>query len=156
MNFRENGKLWVPNRYSLICSAHFIGNNRSSDQRSPSYVPSLFPDVYKRKTNNASQQDSRYQRILKRQKKSNIVLNPDDTNNSQTIQVHTNKISYTCDVSTQVGLEPINTNEFSFECNNNYIIIIIYIITIILKITMLALKLLHNIVYFLINFKTNL
>ncbi|XP_022160089.1 uncharacterized protein LOC111026341 [Myzus persicae] len=118
----KNEKLWIPNRYSEICSAHFIGNNRSSDQRSPSYVPSLFPQLYKRKICDATQQESLYHRILKRQKNicDSAVLNPNDTNEcstSQTSQVHTNNIFSTCDISTQVGFEVINTNQFVFECS---------------------------------------
>lgn len=128
MVFRENGKLWTPNLYSVICSAHFIGNNRSSDQRSPSYVPTLFPQSYKRKVCDATQQEYRYHRILKRQKNicSSTVLNPNNINKCSTIQasqVHTNNIISTCDISTQVGFEVLNTNQFVFEClffeNNN-------------------------------------
>jgi len=128
MVFRENGKLWTPNLYSVICSAHFIGNNRSSDQRSPSYVPTLFPQSYKRKVCDATQQEYRYHRILKRQKNicSSTVLNPNNINECSTIQasqVHTNNIISTCDISTQVGFEVLNTNQFVFEClffeNNN-------------------------------------
>lgn len=81
-----------------------------------------FHNSTKKKTGNTTQQNSRYQRILKRQKKicSSTVLNPDDTNESftiQTSQVHTNDIFLTCDVSTQVGFELINTNQFLFECS---------------------------------------
>ena len=90
MVFRKNGKLYIPNRYSVICSVYFIGNNRSSDQRSPSYVPSLFPQLYKRKICDVTQQESRYHRILKHQKNicDSAVLNPNDTNECSTSQNH--------------------------------------------------------------------
>ncbi|CAI6357105.1 unnamed protein product [Macrosiphum euphorbiae] len=45
----ENRKPWRPSVHSVVCSAHFINNNRSLDPRSPSYIPSIFPEVYKKK-----------------------------------------------------------------------------------------------------------
>lgn len=53
--------------HSLVCSDHFIGNRRSKDPRSPAYVASVFPKIYKRQSTNEQQQNYRYQRNLQRQ-----------------------------------------------------------------------------------------
>ncbi|XP_075551433.1 uncharacterized protein LOC142584951 isoform X1 [Dermacentor variabilis] len=44
---RPEGGLWQPvkNR-TRICSAHFVGNERSSIDRHPAYVPTIFPACY--------------------------------------------------------------------------------------------------------------
>lgn len=36
---------WYPKPSSLICCAHFIGNKRSEEENSPSYVPTKFTIV---------------------------------------------------------------------------------------------------------------
>ena len=39
----------------FICSAHFIGNQKSNDPLNPSYAPTIFPAVYRaRAVNEAS------------------------------------------------------------------------------------------------------
>ncbi|XP_016837129.1 THAP domain-containing protein 4-like [Nasonia vitripennis] len=42
-----DGSSWSPTSNDLICSAHFVGNKKSEEQNSPSYVPTIFPTVYK-------------------------------------------------------------------------------------------------------------
>lgn len=59
--------MWSPQKRTLICCAHFIGNKRSHDPKSPSYVPSIFPSIYKKKVSNQDQQNLRYKRSRKRQ-----------------------------------------------------------------------------------------
>lgn len=57
--YSKNGRLWQPMAHSLVCSDHFIGNKRSKDPRSPVYVPSVFPKIYKRQSTNEQQQNYR-------------------------------------------------------------------------------------------------
>ncbi|XP_044739995.1 uncharacterized protein LOC123301322 [Chrysoperla carnea] len=42
-NYVENPKDWVPNKYTRICSTHFVNNEKSEHPLHPSYVPSIFP-----------------------------------------------------------------------------------------------------------------
>ena len=54
-------KNWTPNKYSWICSAHFVSGKKSDDPLSPEYVPTLFAHTgspAKRKAGDMS----RYQR----------------------------------------------------------------------------------------------
>ncbi len=37
------GALWQPKSHHLVCSEHFAGGKKSDDEKSPSYVPSIFP-----------------------------------------------------------------------------------------------------------------
>ncbi|KAJ8981521.1 hypothetical protein NQ317_011757 [Molorchus minor] len=41
-----DGSLWQPNKYTKICSAHFIDNVKSEHPLSPSFVPTIFPPCY--------------------------------------------------------------------------------------------------------------
>lgn len=42
-----NGALWEPTpRKSVICSAHFVGNQKSADAQHPAYVPTIFPSLH--------------------------------------------------------------------------------------------------------------
>lgn len=60
---RENpdGSSWQPTTRSKICSAHFVDNCVSNIEGSPSYVPTIFPPVYRRKVPDAE----RHKRWLK-------------------------------------------------------------------------------------------
>ena len=40
---RQDGKPWQPTKYSKMCSAHFIGNQKSDEVGHPSYNPSVHP-----------------------------------------------------------------------------------------------------------------
>ncbi|KAJ8666996.1 hypothetical protein QAD02_008658 [Eretmocerus hayati] len=40
-----NGPAWQPKSDDRICSAHFVGGDRSLDKSNPSYAPIIFPDV---------------------------------------------------------------------------------------------------------------
>ncbi|XP_022167831.1 THAP domain-containing protein 6-like, partial [Myzus persicae] len=72
----NNGQLWYPRPHSVICSEHFVGNKRSNDSNSPSYIPSLFPEVYKKKQVNIKQLSDRYIRTSNRQdKKLKMMIN---------------------------------------------------------------------------------
>ncbi|XP_077495723.1 uncharacterized protein LOC144106752 isoform X2 [Amblyomma americanum] len=44
-----DGELWQPVRgQTRICSAHFVGNRKSTIANHPAYVPSIFPSCYGR------------------------------------------------------------------------------------------------------------
>ncbi|XP_050513293.1 uncharacterized protein LOC126888895 isoform X2 [Diabrotica virgifera virgifera] len=45
----KNGSNWTPKDSDKICGAHFIGNKISKDPSHPSYVPTIFPKIYKPK-----------------------------------------------------------------------------------------------------------
>lgn len=38
-------KDWHPTEYSYVCSAHFVGGQKSNDPLSPDFVPSLFEHI---------------------------------------------------------------------------------------------------------------
>ncbi|XP_037505040.1 uncharacterized protein LOC119381140 [Rhipicephalus sanguineus] len=44
-----DGTLWLPKEYTRICSAHFVGNCKSDVSGHPSYIPTIFPPVYRKK-----------------------------------------------------------------------------------------------------------
>ncbi|GBP88514.1 hypothetical protein EVAR_64958_1 [Eumeta japonica] len=63
-----DNKPWQPSTNTRICSAHFVGGKQSDVENSPSYVPTIFPPVYKKK--GKSQLDSaRHERLLKRKER---------------------------------------------------------------------------------------
>ena len=63
---RPDGSDWKPHNRSRICSDHFIGNKKSEDPRSPSYNPTTFPSIYRKKYTSDNVAFGRYQRFLKR------------------------------------------------------------------------------------------
>ncbi|XP_065301438.1 uncharacterized protein [Dermacentor albipictus] len=45
----SEGELWQPKRNETrICSAHFVGNERSNIAQHPAYIPTIFPPCYKK------------------------------------------------------------------------------------------------------------
>ncbi|KAM7288271.1 uncharacterized protein ISCGN_028524 [Ixodes scapularis] len=58
----EDGSNWVPSASTRICSAHFVDNCRNDAEAHPSYIPTIFPPVYKKKAPNAE----RAKRLLNR------------------------------------------------------------------------------------------
>lgn len=105
--------------HSLVCSDHFIGNRRSKDPRSPAYVPSVFPTIYKRQSTNEQQQNSRYQRNLQRQNnKQKAVLNSDEVISLSSDCAQSQMLSdmKSVSVSTQVAFDFDGTENFTFEC----------------------------------------
>ncbi|KAL5246005.1 hypothetical protein ACI65C_013413 [Semiaphis heraclei] len=117
---QEDGKLWRPQPRTLICSAHFIGNKRSHDPSSPSYIPTIFPKVYKIKETNQEQKNARYERSKKRKAlESNTVSSTVTTNISESlIELNDSLCSYNktmINKSTQVAFDGIE-NCFVFNC----------------------------------------
>lgn len=105
---------------SLICPDHFVGNIRSKDPKSPSYIPSIFPKIYNKPKPNTDQQINRYNRSINRSELSNIKVMNDST--IKTLDVDINDINLDqhsnlhtkCDVSTQVNLNISNNDNFVF------------------------------------------
>lgn len=62
-----DGSPWCPKPSDLICSAHFIGNVKSDDQLSSSYIPTIFPhSVYKTRKINQTTAINRHKRFIRR------------------------------------------------------------------------------------------
>ncbi|XP_033218952.1 uncharacterized protein LOC117174200 [Belonocnema kinseyi] len=72
--FSPDGTLWQPSVHSIICSVHFVGNKKSEHPLSPSYNPTIFLEVYKKRPVNMKTAVERHRRHnnleLKRQKTS--------------------------------------------------------------------------------------
>lgn len=116
----NDGTPWIPNAQSVICSDHFIGNKPSKHPNNPAYIPTIFPETYKKLKSNCIQQSNRYKRFCNRNIAQSTVtqLNPNER------EAIDNTIDYLakCDVGVQVSLDATNIKEFSFESsfiNNN-------------------------------------
>lgn len=118
--YSNNGQLWQPKAHSLICSDHFVGNRKSKDPKSPAYVPSLFPIIYKGRCTNDQQRNNRYKRNLHRQE----IKQKNNSNNDTLINLDItqlpilNNIKF-CSVSTQVAFDFNSNDNFVFECSFN-------------------------------------
>lgn len=119
--FSNNGQLWYPKPHSVICSEHFVGNKRSNDSNSPSYIPSLFPEVYKKKQVNIKQLSDRYIRTSNRQdKKLKMMINDDKSSEVEIIEpLQCESLNCVSNVGIQVMFDFNNTNPFKFECEFN-------------------------------------
>ncbi|XP_042148965.1 uncharacterized protein LOC115330669 [Ixodes scapularis] len=65
-----DGSEWVPNSSSRICSEHFVNNAKSNIAAHPTYLPTLFPAVYKSSVipqDQASRFDRWHHRVASRQ-----------------------------------------------------------------------------------------
>lgn len=60
--FSADGTDWKPTRHTKICSVHFVGGAPSKDVSSPSYVPTIFPDVYLKRSVLPDDKAVRYER----------------------------------------------------------------------------------------------
>ncbi|KAI8420320.1 hypothetical protein MSG28_008847 [Choristoneura fumiferana] len=67
-----DGSPWYPKPSDLICSGHFIGGKKSDESASPSYVPTIFPPIYRSKIPNESVAISRFRRFMARRKKKEL------------------------------------------------------------------------------------
>ncbi|XP_064467724.1 uncharacterized protein LOC135378593 [Ornithodoros turicata] len=59
----EDGTPWLPSATSRICNYHFVDYAKSNVEHSPSYVPTIFPEVYRKK---ATMSSSRFNRFFRR------------------------------------------------------------------------------------------
>jgi len=108
--------LWLPNPRSVICSKNFVRNKRSNDPRSPSYVPSLFPKVYKKKLTDSNQADERYKRTISRKIRTTTITEKIETDTENCFLVEKNCASQFASVGTQVGFDNCGNNNFIFSC----------------------------------------
>ncbi|XP_077484819.1 THAP domain-containing protein 11-like isoform X2 [Amblyomma americanum] len=51
-----DGSEWLPTTATRICSDHFVGNCRSEISSHPSYIPTIFPPVYRKKAANQNRE----------------------------------------------------------------------------------------------------
>lgn len=65
--FSSKGKItqWIPRKYSRICSAHFINGKKNDHPDHPGYIPTIFPNDYRRKSTGENGED----RFLRRRKR---------------------------------------------------------------------------------------
>ncbi|XP_070378176.1 uncharacterized protein [Dermacentor albipictus] len=61
-----DGRDWEPSRHTKICSVHFIAGAPSNDVSSPSYVPTIFLDEYRKLSVLLENEAGCYARIKKR------------------------------------------------------------------------------------------
>ncbi|XP_077484818.1 uncharacterized protein LOC144094800 isoform X1 [Amblyomma americanum] len=54
-----DGSEWLPTTATRICSDHFVGNCRSEISSHPSYIPTIFPPVYRKKAANQNREGRR-------------------------------------------------------------------------------------------------
>jgi len=57
--------------HDVVCSAHFVENIQSKNPNSPAYIPTLFPNTYKKISFNEMQQ---YDIIATELNKENAIL----------------------------------------------------------------------------------
>ncbi|RVE41413.1 hypothetical protein evm_013936 [Chilo suppressalis] len=75
-----DGSPWYPKPDDTICSEHFMGNKKSDEEENPSYAPTIFPEIYRKRKVNDSQVLARYTRLTKRR-----TTKVSDTTSSQII-----------------------------------------------------------------------
>ncbi|XP_015190541.1 PREDICTED: uncharacterized protein LOC107074038 [Polistes dominula] len=71
---RQNphGSQGIPKSYDYICSNHFIGGKKSEEELSPSYIPTIFPPIYKYRKVNELSVENRYKRLKDRRMKNKL------------------------------------------------------------------------------------
>lgn len=70
----SDGKPWQPGKNSRICSAHFVGGEKSNNPLNESYHPTIFPPIYGKKRN--SNAGLRAERLRKRRERiSSAIIN---------------------------------------------------------------------------------
>lgn len=103
-----DGSSWTPKRSDYICSEHFVGNKWSSDPSSPSYVPTIFPAIYRKKVVEEKSRIARFTRFMERRKKQNRLLTSvksDHITTALNIEQLSNPV---LDMTMQVSDEEIN------------------------------------------------
>ncbi|XP_050437429.1 uncharacterized protein LOC126843746 [Adelges cooleyi] len=116
----KDGQLWYPKSYTVICSEHFVGNQRSKHPDSPSYIPTVFPGNNKQQIVDAQQQIARYERKMKRQKNVKSMLNTSEPVGIKILETFSCQTADLCrTVVSQVLFDFSDAKEFIFECNFN-------------------------------------
>ncbi|XP_064467669.1 uncharacterized protein LOC135378546 [Ornithodoros turicata] len=67
---RQDGQRWLPTSNTRICSNHFVGGAKADDEESPSYVPTIFPEAYRKPAKDNLAKTARYARVMKRRNRS--------------------------------------------------------------------------------------
>nr|XP_054922729.1 uncharacterized protein LOC129382619 isoform X2 [Dermacentor andersoni] len=66
-----DGTSWFPKEHTRICSTHFVGNCKGDIKQHPSYIPSIFPPVCRKKApdrNRAQRWQTRFDRAVSSRK----------------------------------------------------------------------------------------
>lgn len=98
-----------------VCSEHFIGKKKSNHTWSPSYNPSIFPEIYKKC--NSVQKEERYKWHLNRNFTITPIANEHIENPTVSEQFSDQPIIYQIDKSAQVAFDVDNTQDFEFSCS---------------------------------------
>lgn len=62
-----DGTPWLPKEHTRICSTHFVGNCKSDISQHPSYIPTIFPSIYRKKApdqEKAQRQQARFNQAI--------------------------------------------------------------------------------------------
>ena len=118
--YRQDGSKWEPSDKDEICSAHFVNNEKSDNQYSPNYIPTIFPDIYKKTKFNETAALKRHKRFMERrlkimsQDKQNLNNNDENIIDNSEQENEVTHFSQECQVNFL-----LNTNESSktFVCN---------------------------------------
>ncbi|XP_056648369.1 uncharacterized protein LOC130452890 isoform X2 [Diorhabda sublineata] len=68
-----DGSPWIPKPTDTICSDHFVGGRKAEEETSPSYIPTIFPLVYKKSIIDEKKSISRHKRFLNRRLAKNQI-----------------------------------------------------------------------------------
>ncbi|KAK8754709.1 hypothetical protein V5799_002578 [Amblyomma americanum] len=68
-----DGTLWQPKEHTRICSRHFVGNSKSDVSQDPSYIPTIFPPVYRKKAPD-QERAQRYERKISQHNMNNRCM----------------------------------------------------------------------------------
>lgn len=104
--------------HDVVCSAHFVGNIPSKNPNSPAYIPTLFPNTYKKISINEMQQNDRHDRYKAKQRKCNTATPLTMKINYSNLEINENLVSTnrSHDIGTQVAFDVSDVQCFSFEC----------------------------------------
>ncbi|XP_057339422.1 uncharacterized protein LOC130676931 [Microplitis mediator] len=61
-----DGSPWKPKPTDCICSDHFVGGRKAEEESSPSYIPTIFPSIYKKPKIDENAAVDRHTRFLNR------------------------------------------------------------------------------------------
>jgi len=107
----------MPKSHNRICSTHFVGNKKSNDPQSPSYVPSIFPKAYKITKCNHKQQLERYNRAANKKKMDLSKNVPDAVSSGDFIFPENTSQMSSVNVSIQVCFDVDDNQDFTFHCS---------------------------------------
>ncbi|XP_048514963.1 uncharacterized protein LOC112694884 [Athalia rosae] len=121
-NTRADGSQWVPKPCDCICSDHFIGGKKSEEELSPSYIPTIFPSIYKCSKVNESSALNRYKRVMNRRMKAQLPSTSNaESNVIESVEVMTENppvVSSKVDQGCQIDFySNSDINSQIFTCN---------------------------------------